>query len=340
MPRLASGSCVRDKFVDGRAPRFGAGDRAVGFAGPAHALRADLGVDGALREIWRGFARSYKSGDKQAALKQLEAGVSRGDILAQWKLGRMYADGDGVPQDDYKAFLLFSKIADARGDESRDSVHAGVVADAFVALGAYWLDGIPQSPVKANPAHAAKAFNYAATYYGHPEAQYQLARMLLDGATGRAEPRLALRWLNHAAEKGHVQAQAVLGRMLLLGEATQRQPQRGLMWLQIARENANKARDGWVLELHRKASRPRPTTSAGRPPHRPSATSGPPSAAEPETGLFRQILKVPLTGTWSEGFSRARSSRSIATETSRSAACGDRSRWSIRMPLFRCQAPA
>ncbi len=121
----------------------------------------DLGVDGALREIWRGFARSYKSGDKQAALKQLEAGVSRGDILAQWKLGRMYADGDGVPQDDYKAFLLFSKIADARGDESRDSMHAGVVADAFVALGAYWLDGIPQSPVKANPAHAAKAFNYA-----------------------------------------------------------------------------------------------------------------------------------------------------------------------------------
>ncbi len=214
----------------------------------------DLGVDGALREIWRGFARSYKSGDKQAALKQLEAGVSRGDILAQWKLGRMYADGDGVPQDDYKAFLLFSKIADARGDESRDSMHAGVVADAFVALGAYWLDGIPQSPVKANPAHAAKAFNYAATYYGHPEAQYQLARMLLDGAaTGRAEPRLALRWLNHAAEKGHVQAQAVLGRMLLLGEATQRQPQRGLMWLQVARENANQARDGWVLELHRKA---------------------------------------------------------------------------------------
>ena len=214
----------------------------------------ELGVDGTLREIWRGFARSYKSGDKQAALKQLEAGVGRGDLLAQWKLGRMYADGDGVPQDDYKAFLIFSRIADSRGDESRDSPHAGVVADAFVALGAYWLEGIPQSPVKANPAHAAKAFNYAATYYGHPEAQYQLARMLLDGAaTGQAEPRLALRWLNHAAEKGHVQAQAVLGRMLLLGESTQRQPQRGLMWLHVARENANRARDGWVLELHRKA---------------------------------------------------------------------------------------
>jgi len=230
-------------------------------AAPGRALSAlpsvaapDLGVDKSLREIWRGFSLSYKSGDKQAALKQLQAGVGRGDILAQWKLGRMYADGDGVPQDDYQAFLLFSRIADARGDESRESMHAGVVAEAFVALGAYWLEGIPQSPVKANPLHAAKAFNYAATYYGHPEAQYQLARMLLDGsATGQAEPRLALRWLNHAAEKRHVQAQAVLGRMLLLGEATQRQSLRGLMWLQVARENATLARDGWVVDLHRKA---------------------------------------------------------------------------------------
>jgi hypothetical protein len=204
--------------------------------------------------MWRGFSRSYKSGDKEAALRQLDAAAGQGDILAQWKLGRMYADGDGVPQDDYKAFGLFSRIADARGDESRESIHAGVVANAFVALGAYWLEGIPQSPVKANPAHAAKAFNYAATYYGHPEAQYRLARMLMDGsATGKAEPRLAVRWLNHAAEKGHVRAQAVLGRTLILGEAGQRQPLRGLMWLQVARRNADAARDVWIVDLHRKA---------------------------------------------------------------------------------------
>jgi uncharacterized protein len=214
----------------------------------------DLGVDKAIRDMWRGFARSYRSGDKVAALKQLEAAAEQGDILAQWKLGRMYADGDGVSQDDYRAFQLFSRIADARGDESRDSLHAGVVANAFVALGIYWLDGIPNSPVKPNASHAAKAFNYAATYYGHPEAQYQLARMLLDGAaTGRQEPRLAMRWLSLAAEKGHVPAQAVLGRMLFMGEATQRQPMRGLMWLRIASENASPTRHGWVLEMHQKA---------------------------------------------------------------------------------------
>jgi uncharacterized protein len=219
----------------------------------APAALPDLGVDKGLKDAWSGFVRSYKSGDKQAALKQLEIASEQGDILAQWKLGRMFADGDGVTRDDFKAFKLFSRIADARADESRDSVHAGVVSNAFVALGLYWSNGIPQSPVKVNHSHAMKAFNYAATYYGHPEAQYQLARMLLDGSTGKSEPKLALRWLNLAAEKGHGQAQAILGRMLFMGESTQRQTWKGLMWLQVAREQANGVKDGWVLDLHQKA---------------------------------------------------------------------------------------
>jgi uncharacterized protein len=215
----------------------------------------DLGVDSKMREMWRGFAHTYRSGDKQAALQHIEKAAEQGDILAQWKLGRMYAEGDGVSQDDFKAFRMFSRIADARGDESRDSLHAGVVANAFVALGTYWLEGIPQSAVKANPLQAQKAFNYAATYYGHSEAQYQLARMLLDGAaSGKPEPKVAMRWLSLAAEKGHVYAQARLGWILVTGgEGAQRHVARGLAWLQVARENAKPQRDAWILETHRKA---------------------------------------------------------------------------------------
>jgi uncharacterized protein len=89
--------------------------------------------------------------------------------------------------------------------------------------------------------------------YAHPEAQYQLARMMLDDSLGNPDPRMALRWLNLAAEKGHVQAQAVLGRMLYLGESTQRQPLAGLMWLHIAREGAEPTRDGWVVDMHKRA---------------------------------------------------------------------------------------
>ena len=46
------------------------------------------------------------------------------------------------------------------------------------------------------------------------------------------------------------------------------------------------------------------------------------------------------TGTWSDGFSQARTCLSIDVPASRFAASGDNSRWSMRMPLSFCQAPA
>jgi uncharacterized protein len=213
----------------------------------------DLGIKKSIREGWSGFLKSYKSGDKATARLLLEKEAQGGDILALWKLGRMYADGDGGPVDHFMAFKQFAKIADTRGDESRESPYAGIVSNALIALGHYWSVGIPKSPVKADQVRAAGAFKHAASMYAHPEAQYQFARMLLDESVGKPDPRMALRWLNLAAEKGHVQAQAILGRMLYMGESTQRQVLTGLMWLHIAREGAEPTRDGWVLDMHSKA---------------------------------------------------------------------------------------
>ena len=53
-----------------------------------------------------------------------------------------------------------------------------------------------------------------------------------------------------------------------------------------------------------------------------------------------QRLSSSQTGTWSDGFSQPRGAGSISHLTSRSAACGDSSRWSMRKPWFFCQAPA
>ena len=47
-----------------------------------------------------------------------------------------------------------------------------------------------------------------------------------------------------------------------------------------------------------------------------------------------------VTGTWSDGFSRPRRCFCTEAETSRSAACGESRRWSMRMPKFRDQAAA
>jgi uncharacterized protein len=232
-------------------------------AAPARALPAlpggpmpglpNLGIDEGMRKMLRGFRHSYDSGDKTAALKQLEDAAEQGNIAARWKAARMLADGDGVSRDDYRAFRHFSRIADAHGDENRESPNAGVVANSFVSLGLYWRDGIKGSPVKQSAAQAFRMFNYAATYYGDAEGQYQLGVMWLDGSAGGVDPLRAARWLNLAAEKGHASAQAVLGRMLFLGEAMPRHPWRGLMWLQLAKQNVRGEATGWVRELHDKA---------------------------------------------------------------------------------------
>src|SRR5215217_2009881 len=179
-------------------------------------------------EAFRSGARALRDGHKEKALVSLEYAAEQGLIAAQWKLGRMYAEGDGVERSDLRAFEYFSGIADAYADDSPGTPQARFVANAFVALGHYYLDGIPDSAVKADPVRAHEMFSYAASYFGDPDAQYYLARLYLDGKGTSRDARQAARWLSLAANKGQHQAQALLGRMLFKGEHLPRQVARGL----------------------------------------------------------------------------------------------------------------
>ncbi len=192
--------------------------------------------------------------DKGGPLQSLEFAASQGNALAMMKLGQMYADGDGVPRDDVRAFEHFKSIYDRYSDESEDSPNAPAVAKAYVALGSYLVGGIPNSYVRPNPGRARELFDYAATIFGDPHAQYNLAMLQFDGVGGPKEPRKAVRWLNLAAQKGHVQAQAVLGNVLFFGDSAKGQKARGLMWLMLASDGADQQRDKWILDLMAKAT--------------------------------------------------------------------------------------
>jgi TPR repeat protein len=161
----------------------------------------------------------------------------------------MYAKGDGVPQNDLLAFEYFSRVANSHADDRPYTPQARVVANAFVALGHYYLDGIPNSPVKPNAVRAREMFHYAAVYFADPDAQYGLARLYLNGIGTTRDPRRAVRWLSLAAHKGQHQAQALLGAELFKGEHVRRQASRGLMWLTLARDSA-RADDKWIVELY------------------------------------------------------------------------------------------
>ena len=153
------------------------------------------------------------------SLTSLQYAAEGGHPIAQWKLGRMYADGDGVAQDDLRAFDYFSRIANQHAEDSPSAPQAGVVANAFVALGRYYLNGIPNSKVKSDPERAREMFSYAASYFGNADAQYDLARLYLKSAgSSRDDFRYGARWLGLAAQKGQHQAQAMLGQMLFNGD--------------------------------------------------------------------------------------------------------------------------
>ena len=209
---------------------------------------------GSVREALRTGMRDYNAGDKLGAAAALEYAAGQGHTLALWKLGRMYADGDGVEHDDLKAFEYFSRLADQHADESPDSPNAMVVSSAFVALGTYFLDGIKGTYVNANPGRAVEMFSYAASYFSDSNAQYNLARLYMEGTGVGRDARQAARWFNLAAEKGHHPSQALLGHMLINGQGVPRQRAKGLMWLTLAREAAaENGKDQWIESLYAEA---------------------------------------------------------------------------------------
>jgi len=148
-----------------------------------------------------------------SSLSALQNAAEDGDPIAQWKLGRMHGEGNGVAQNDLLALDYFSRIANAHGNVSPSAPEAQIVANAFVALGRYYLTGIPNSKITSDPERAREMFSYAASHFGNADAQYDLARH---------------------------------------GDCLPPQRARGLMWLTLAYENAG-AEESWIKESYNRA---------------------------------------------------------------------------------------
>lgn len=202
-------------------------------------------------EAFRFGFNAYKQGDKSTAVEALTYAADKGHAIAQWKLGRMYAEGDGLKKDDSKAFKLFSEIVNVHGEDNPNAPSARFVSNAFVELGGYYRNGIPGSDMAPDLGRARSMYAYAASYFGDPDAQLALARMYYDGEGVERDPLQAARWAKLAADKGNVGAQALLGHMLFEGEGIERQPVLGLMFLSLARDRA--PGQDWILRMHEQA---------------------------------------------------------------------------------------
>jgi uncharacterized protein len=256
------------------------------FTDPQQALR--VGVD------------DLRAGDAVASVAALTYAAEGGQAIARWKLGEMYADGDGVPRDDVKAYHYFNQMVEDYDEDQPDRRNLGAISNAFVAVGVYCLNGIPNSDVRADPRRAHELFQYAATIFGDPNAQYNLAHMYLVGAGGVAKDNIAaVRWLAVAAEKGHPPSQALLGHMLFIGDGVPHQRARGLMWLEFAKDAAPDPKEAWIRDLYQRdfelaSDEDRQAATAM---HDTRAKGAPPlAAASDRVKTFLRPLGLPLGG--------------------------------------------
>ena len=181
-----------------------------------------------------------------------------GTALAQYRYGRVLAEGLGGPRDlsaaiDWlqkavdqnhaEAATLLARILLAGGadGDSRDAPRAAALLARSATRGdaeAQYLlarqlrvgDGVAADP------EAAYNWLLAAAEQRHAEAQYLLAQAYDRGEGTEASPAEALRWLTGAAEAGHVLAQYVLGERLSSGPAETRDPAAALRWYRSAAE--------------------------------------------------------------------------------------------------------
>ena len=194
-----------------------------------------------------------RAGKMEASVAALTYAAESGQVIARWKLGQMYATGDAVPRDDSKAYHYFNQLVEDYDEDQPDRQDVSAIADAFVAVGVYCLNGIPNSDVRPDPQRAHELFQYAATTFADPNAQYNLAHMYMIGAGGLAKDNVAaLRWLALAAKAGHPPSQALLGHMLFVGNGVPDQRVRGLMWLELAKDGAPNPKGQWIRDLYQR----------------------------------------------------------------------------------------
>lgn len=199
---------------------------------------------------WSAFKlgyEAYQQGNKAEAVEAYRFAAESGVPGAQWKLGHMYAEGDGVPRNDLAAFKMFEQIV--LGGAEAGSQDESYVADAHVVLARYFTTGISGTNIRPDPALARDLYLRAATFYGSPVAQFELGRMILDDDQEAGRMKQAARWLHLAVQKGHNGAQALLGKIYFESGRTVR----GLAMLTDALESSSKQDRAWIMGMQEKA---------------------------------------------------------------------------------------
>lgn len=158
------------------------------------------------------------------AIIWLSKAAEAGQDCAQYALGKIYRDSQGVEKDIQRAVGLFTLAAKQEN------------SFAAFALGKLYLVGDAALP--KDPAAALKWLT-SAVELGNQFAQYRLGKLLLQGEDVPKDVKAAVRWLTAVAEQGNQYAQYALGKLYLLGKEIPKDRASAIKWFQLAADQGN-----------------------------------------------------------------------------------------------------
>jgi hypothetical protein len=165
---------------------------------------------------------SYEAQDYQSALRVFLPLANGGNAHAQFALGVMYANGEGVEQDYGKAEFWYRKAAEQG------------FAPAQNNLGLMYDEG---SPPQVRPDSSEAEFWYRkAAEQGFAEAQFHLGALYYEGKGVPKDYSQAGDWYSKAAEQGYAEAQFYLGRLYYEGHVFPEDYSKAEFWYRKAAE--------------------------------------------------------------------------------------------------------
>src|SRR5947209_1965470 len=127
------------------------------IAVPLMATETNLAPGATPLEAFRSGIEALRQGRTDRALSELEYAADQGVAGALWKLGRMYADGDRVKTNKARSYEYFRRLMTIYSDDGAGAPNARFLSNAFVALGLFYLEGIPGT-LEAEPNVARHMF--------------------------------------------------------------------------------------------------------------------------------------------------------------------------------------
>ena len=212
----------------------------------------------------------YNNENYAVAISEFLTEANKGEDIAQYYLGKIYARGEGVNIDFEEAMKWFRLAADQGNSAAQRSVGIfydngdGVVQDFGQAMQWYHLAADQEDPVaqrligqlyhlgdgvKQDPVEAMNWYRLAADQ-GNSEAQRSIGDLYYDGGGVDIDFKEAMNWYRLAAEKGNPHAQRNIGYLYDFGQGVDADFGEAMKWYRLAADQKDPGAQRLIGQLY------------------------------------------------------------------------------------------